>query len=126
MSTRVYTLPVDQTQWEIGAESTTVFNWEYDDTRDRLLSLYEKGKEKQWNTNTRLDWSIDVDPGSPDNGPDAYIPIFGSDMWERMDEPARRAFHPHAGGTAGGDRQAVGPETAGRRRLQGGAGRVRG
>jgi 1,2-phenylacetyl-CoA epoxidase catalytic subunit len=97
MSTRVYTLPVEQTQWEIGGESTTIFNWEYDETRDRLLNLYEKGKEKQWNTNTRLDWSIEVDPGSPDNGPDYYIPIFGSDIWEKMNDKERYTLRHHMG-----------------------------
>jgi P-aminobenzoate N-oxygenase AurF len=97
MSTRYYTLPVDQTKWEIPSGSTTIFNWEYDDTRDRLLSLYEKGKERQWNTNTRLDWSIQVDPGAQANGPDYYIPIYGSDMWEAMDEPARRNLRHHMG-----------------------------
>ncbi len=95
MSSRHYVLPVDQTQWHVGSDSTTVFNWEYDAMRDRLLSLYEKGKEKQWNTNTRLDWSIDVDPGSPANSPDYYIPIYGSEMWERMDEGAHRAVRHH-------------------------------
>src|SRR5438552_5453283 len=95
MSTRVYALPVDQTQWRIDGAATTVFNWEYDETRDRLLGLYEKGKEKQWNTNTRLDWSTTVDPGSQGNGPDEYIPIFGSEMWERMDERARRTLRHH-------------------------------
>ena len=95
MSTRVYALPVDQTQWRIDGAATTVFNWEYDETRDRLLGLYEKGKEKQWNTNTRLDWSTTVDPGSQGNGPDEYIPIFGSEMWERMDERARRMLRHH-------------------------------
>ena len=68
MSTRIYTLPVEQTNWRIGAAAETVFTWEYDETRDRLLTLYEKGKEKQWNTNTKLDWSIEVDPGSAGNG----------------------------------------------------------
>ena len=97
MSTRIYTLPVEQTQWNIGSDSTTVFNWEYDETRDRLLNLYEKGKEKQWNTNTRLDWSIDVDPGSPDNGPDYYIPIFGSEIWERMNEKEKYELRHHMG-----------------------------
>jgi hypothetical protein len=97
MSTRVYTLPVDQTRWEIDSGATAVFNWEYDGTRDRLLSLYEKGKEKQWNTNTRLDWSIQVDPGSPDNAPDTYIPIYGSDMWERLDQKGRRELRHHMG-----------------------------
>jgi len=95
MSTRIYTLPIDQTRWEVPSGSTTTFNWEYDQTRDRLLALYEKGKEKQWNTNTRLDWSIEVDPGSERNGPDYYIPIYGSDMWERMDERARYDLRHH-------------------------------
>src|SRR6266568_3856256 len=61
VSTRQYVLPVDQTKWEIGAHHTTTFTFDYDEGRDRLLSLYEKGKEKQWNTNTRIDWSTDVD-----------------------------------------------------------------
>ena len=95
MSTRIYTLPVDQTQWHVPSGATTVFNWEYDEARDRLLGLYEKGKEKQWNANTRLDWSIDVDPGAETNAPDYYIPIYGSDMWERMDDRARRELRHH-------------------------------
>ena len=98
MSTRYYTLPVEQTKWEIPSGSTTIFNWEYDDTRDRLLSLYEKGKERQWNTNTRLDWSIQVDPGAQANGPDYYIPIYGSDMWEAMDDRGRAEFRHHMAG----------------------------
>src|SRR6266705_4318341 len=95
MSTRQYTLPVEQTQWRIDGQTTTTFNWEYDETRDRLLTLYEKGKEKQWNTNTRLDWSIEVDPTSEKNGPDYYIPIYGSDIWDRMDEKERGNFRHH-------------------------------
>jgi hypothetical protein len=97
MSTRFYTLPVDQTSWHVPSGATTVFDWEYDEARDRLLTLYEKGKEKQWNASTRLDWSIEVDPGSASNVPDSYIPIYGSDMWERMDEPARRTLRHHMG-----------------------------
>jgi 1,2-phenylacetyl-CoA epoxidase catalytic subunit len=95
MSTRRYTLPVEQTQWEVPSGNVTVFNWEYDETRDRLLSLYEKGKERQWNAQTRLDWSVDVDPRSPANGPDYYIPIYGSDMWERMTEKERADVRHH-------------------------------
>ena len=97
MSTRYYTLPVEQTKWEVPSGSATIFNWEYDETRDRLLNLYEKGKERQWNTNTRLDWSTEVDPGAQANGPDYYIPIYGSDMWEALDEDARRNLRHHMG-----------------------------
>jgi P-aminobenzoate N-oxygenase AurF len=95
MSNRIYTLPVEQTQWNIEGDATTVFNWEYDETRDRLLTLYEKGKEKQWNTNTRLDWSIEVDPGSPENAPDYYIPIYGSDIYEKMTDREKRELRHH-------------------------------
>jgi len=98
MSTRIYTLPVDQTEWHVTGDATTVFNWEYDEGRDRLLTLYEKGKDKQWNTNSRLDWSISVDPESPDNMPDYYIPIYGSDMWEVMDEKGHAEFRHHMAG----------------------------
>jgi para-aminobenzoate N-oxygenase AurF len=97
MTTRIYTLPVDQTQWNVDGQTTTVFNWEYDETRDRLLSLYEKGKNKQWNANTRLDWSIDVDPGSPENFPDEYVPIYGSSIWEKMNEKERYDLRHHTG-----------------------------
>jgi 1,2-phenylacetyl-CoA epoxidase catalytic subunit len=98
MSTRHYTLPVDQTKWEVPSGSTTIFNWEYDESRDRLLTLYEKGKEKQWNAQTRLDWSIDVDPTAEANGPDYYIPIYGSDMWNAMNEKERGELRQHVGG----------------------------
>ncbi len=97
MSTRHYALPVDLTKWEVPSGGTAVFNWDYDDTRARLLTLYEKGKDKQWNAQTRLDWSIEVDPGSPENGPDYYIPIYGSEMWERMTERERREVRHHIG-----------------------------
>jgi hypothetical protein len=95
MSTRYYALPVEQTKWETPSGSTTIFNWEYDDTRDRLLNLYEKGKDKQWNAQTRIDWSIDVDPGSRENQPDEQIAIYGSDMWEALDDKARWELRQH-------------------------------
>ena len=97
MSIRHYTLPVEETKWEVPSGNTTIFNWEYDESRDRLLTLYEKGKEKQWNAQTRLDWSIEVDPGSASNAPDYYIPIYGSDMWEALDEKGKAEVRHHIG-----------------------------
>ena len=95
MSTRFYALPVEQTQWDVASGSTTIFNWEYDEGRDRLLNLYEKGKDKQWNAQTRIDWSIDLDPGSPENAPDEQIAIYGSDIWEALDEAGRKELRHH-------------------------------
>ncbi|MEO8897244.1 MAG: ferritin-like domain-containing protein [Candidatus Dormibacter sp.] len=89
MSTRVYTLPVEQTRWTVDGGAQTVFTWEYDEGRDRLLNLYEKGKTKQWNSRERIDWSIDVDRDNPLEAPEYYVPIYGSDTWERLGERDR-------------------------------------
>ena len=61
MSTRKYVLPVEQTKWGIEGSANLVFDWEYDEGRDRLLTLYEKGKNLQWNANQRIDWSHALD-----------------------------------------------------------------
>jgi hypothetical protein len=84
MSTRHYALPVETTGWTVPGLAKVQFSWEYDDNRDKLLSLYEKGKTKQWNTNERIDWSIELDIESQDFTPDEYVSIYGSRMWERM------------------------------------------
>ena len=52
MTTRHYALPVETTQWFVEGTTETAFNWEYDEPRDRLLTLYEKGKRKQWDGQT--------------------------------------------------------------------------
>ncbi|HIG25203.1 MAG TPA: ferritin-like domain-containing protein [Acidimicrobiia bacterium] len=40
-----------------------IFTWDYDKgSRPALDKLYEKAKTSQWNGQTDLDWSIDVDP----------------------------------------------------------------
>lgn len=43
--------------------SDAIFTWNYDKgERVKLDKLYEKAKTSQWNAQTDLDWSIDVDP----------------------------------------------------------------
>jgi hypothetical protein len=86
MTMRRYAIPVEQTGWKLPAGSSATFDWRYDDHRDRLLALYDKGKTKQWNAAERIDWSIDVDLESQDFLPDYYVPIFGSPTWERLSE----------------------------------------
>ena len=90
-----YALPVEQTNWTVDAEMETVLRWEYDDGRDELLNLYEKGKAQQWNARDRVDWSQDLDPENPMGLPDEAITIYGSPMWERMNEKERRNLRHH-------------------------------
>ena len=83
-TTERYARPVAETAWEIPSEFGTVFRWEYEEAREPLLRLYEKGKNLQWNTNTRIDWSQDLDPENPQGLPDESVSIFGSRVWERL------------------------------------------
>ena len=38
-----------------------LFTWDYERSRPPLVKLYEKAKTSQWNAETDLDWSIEVD-----------------------------------------------------------------
>ena len=96
MSTRHYSHPVEQTEWKVpGSKAETVFTWEYDEGRDKLLSLYEKGKDKQWNATHRIDWSHELDPENPLGAPEAYLPIFGSKAYEKMNEAEKIQLRNH-------------------------------
>jgi hypothetical protein len=90
MKMRSSTEPLEGSQWSIASPgSSAVFQWDYDAGRSRLLALYDKGKSRQWDASTRLDWSLQVDPENPLGFPDFYVVLHGSDIWERMDAKAR-------------------------------------
>ena len=91
----MYALPVEQTKWRIPSGDTTVFDWEYDEGRDRLLGLYEKGKQKQWDAADRLDWSIAVDVNDPMGVPEQTIAIYGSRVWDSLSPRDRGTVRHH-------------------------------
>jgi hypothetical protein len=82
-------LPVEQTQWKVEGQTTTSFTWEYEDGSADLLRLYAKGKQQQWDAAERLDWSQEIDPDNPMGMPDQTIAIYGSDLWNRLDDRER-------------------------------------
>src|SRR5439155_2706963 len=43
-----------------------------------------KGKRKQWDAQTLIDWSLDVDIEDQGVFPDMYVPIYGSPSWVKM------------------------------------------
>jgi hypothetical protein len=72
---------------------TLTYNWEYDDSRAKLMRLYEHAKRDQWNSTDRLDWSVDVDPES-ELVPDMAIGIYGTPMWDKLtDAEIKRLRH---------------------------------
>jgi P-aminobenzoate N-oxygenase AurF len=84
-----YVVPVEMRTWDVEAAGTARFSWEYDDGRDRLLALYQKGKDKQWDAIHRIDWHLDVDPDDPLGMPLQSNPLVGSRAWERLEGDPR-------------------------------------
>jgi hypothetical protein len=95
MSTRSYALPTSQTGWRLQSGATTAFDWDYDEGRDRLLTLYDKGKKRQWDAAERIDWSQEVDFDNPLGVPEELVPIYGSRTWERLGERDRSTVRRH-------------------------------
>jgi hypothetical protein len=74
-----------------------IFTWNYDKgERPKLDKLYEKAKKSQWNGQTDLDWSTEVDPldvlQEPDplevayfrDNPDSPLHHFGEEQWTEL------------------------------------------
>jgi hypothetical protein len=90
-----YQLPVEQTGWTMAGETQTAFTWEYEDEREKLLALYDKGKKQQWDAAVRIDWSQDLDPENPQEVDDRLIPIFGSPIWDKLTRTERVHLRRH-------------------------------
>ncbi len=96
MSTHdLYSTPVTDGLWTVPASGSARFNWEYDDGRDRLLALYQKGKDKQWDAVKRIDWSLEVDPYDPLGLPDAALSIYDTPYWAKFSEQNRADLRRH-------------------------------
>ncbi|MET7327695.1 ferritin-like domain-containing protein [Nonomuraea sp. NPDC005650] len=96
MSTHdLYTIPAELSTWNVEMAGASRFTWEYDDGRDRMLALYQKGKDKQWDSAKRIDWDLEVDPYNVLGIPDQTIAIHGTPLWERMSEQTRNEVRRH-------------------------------
>jgi hypothetical protein len=91
----LYATSVPTETWDVAMSGETRFSWEYDEGRQRLLDLYAKGKAKQWDAATRIDWSIEVDPANPLGSPPEMSPLHGSPTWEKLNEQERGELARH-------------------------------
>jgi len=97
MSTKfTYTLPVEETQWNFQGAGETTFTWNYDAASEDLLRLYAKGKQQQWDADERINWSLDVDPDDPMQMDDSVVPLYGTPLWDRMDEKRKAELRYHS------------------------------
>jgi hypothetical protein len=92
----MYTGTVGDIAWSVPTTGSARFSWEYGDGRDRLLALYQKGKDKQWDSVKRIDWSIEVDPFNVLGVPDQSLAIYGTKYWDQMTEAQRNELRMHS------------------------------
>ncbi len=79
-----HAIETDEHGWGLDSPATTMFDFDYQDGRDQLLRLYDKGTRRQWIGSDRVDWSGEVDPDNPLGIPDDIIPIVGTKWWDKM------------------------------------------
>jgi len=91
----LYTLPVERETWDVPAAGATRFNWDYDSGRSRLLDLYQRGKDKQWDAAKRIDWSLPVDPANVMEISEEFCPIYGSRQWDLLSQAERDELSHH-------------------------------
>jgi hypothetical protein len=82
--------------WSVPMAGETRFCWQYDSDRERLLALYQKGKDQQWDGSTRISWELEVDPSDVLGTPDEQLGIYGSRQWERLSPADRLVLRKHA------------------------------
>jgi hypothetical protein len=90
-----YATPVDPGTWDVPAAGAARFTWEYDGGRGRLLDLYQRGKDKQWDAAKRIDWDLPVDPSNVMGISEEFTPIYGSRQWEVLSQPERDELGNH-------------------------------
>ena len=68
------------------------YTWGYQETREKLRDLYDKAVRAQWISDDVLPWKVDVDLEKP-MGPEQLMPLFGSDIYNKMTEKERKAVN---------------------------------
>lgn len=64
------------------------YTWSYEETREKLRTLYTKAKHSQWIPEDVLPWDTDVDLMKR-KGPEHLMPLFGSDIYGKMTQKER-------------------------------------
>jgi hypothetical protein len=89
MSADLYATPAPAGTWDVSVTGPVRFTWEYDGGRERLLDLYQRGKDKQWDAVKRIDWDQPVNPADVLEAGDAASPIYGSRQWDKLSQKER-------------------------------------
>jgi hypothetical protein len=92
----LYPIPDIDPSWTVPQGFEAAFDWEYDDGRKRMMHLYQKGKDMQWDALTRIDWDAALGEENPMGLADELTGIYYTPIWRKMSAKeqatARRHF----------------------------------
>jgi hypothetical protein len=90
-----YVLATEGSRWTIDQDFKACFDWTYDDGRAGMIGLYEKGKQMQWDAQTRIDWTQELNPDNPQGMPDESLPIHMAPCFLKMNEKEKGEIRRH-------------------------------
>ncbi|MEX6723773.1 ferritin-like domain-containing protein [Parapedomonas caeni] len=90
-----YSLKPEGLEHRVDEAYEAIFNWQYSDSRTDLLQLYDKGKRMQWDAQTRIDWSGDIDEGNPMGMPEELFALKGMPLYEKMSDKEKGVVRRH-------------------------------
>ncbi|WP_413760394.1 ferritin-like domain-containing protein [Streptomyces sp. MMBL 11-3] len=81
--------------WSFPMRGEDHFTWSYGSGRESLLNLYQKGKDKQWDSSRRVDWSLEVDPCDALGTPEHTLGLYGSRQYGKLSAEGKRELRRH-------------------------------
>jgi hypothetical protein len=81
--------------WSTAQSFDANFDLRYADGRDEFLNLYQKGKDLQWDSLTRIDWSESLDPDNPMQMPDEFDGLYHTRYWNGFSDRFRGEVRRH-------------------------------
>jgi hypothetical protein len=91
----LYAIQPEGSTYAVPQDFDVNFNWDYDDGRAAMMGLYRKGVEMQWNAETRIDWTQELDEDNPEQLPEEMLPISGMPEYERMSRQEKAKVRRH-------------------------------
>ena len=91
----LYAIKPEGSTYAVPQDFDVNFNWDYDDGRAAMMGLYRKGVEMQWNAESRIDWSQELDEDNPEQLPEAMLPISGMAQYEAMSRQEKATVRRH-------------------------------
>jgi hypothetical protein len=71
------------------------WNFSYEIDNEKLKNLYSKAKQSQWDAESQLDWSVEIDPSKPIVGEDRF-PFLRVPFFQKLSKTTRETFVAHA------------------------------